>query len=79
MHAALHISDSLPVNHAHLADAARLALCEVRGDEVPQFLGTKRVQVQHTVDRQLERLIIRIMFVHASLWKFFARRRTLPP
>lgn len=51
------IADAFTVNDSHAQDAALLALAEVVGHKLFNLAWLKRVQVQHAVNGQFDRLV----------------------
>lgn len=52
------LSDALAVNDPHAQDSARLTLCQVIPYEVLHLARLKRVQIQHAINRHLNRLVV---------------------
>lgn len=50
------LADASAMNDPHLQDAAGLTLRQIRGDDWFHIPRTKRVQVQHAVDRKFDGL-----------------------
>ncbi len=55
------VTDAFAVNDSHPQNPARPTLREIVGNQILDFVWTEGVQVQHTVNRQLDGFIV----VHA--------------
>ena len=52
------MADALPMNDPHPENPALLTLREIIRDEVFHLVRSERVQVQHAINRKLDRLVV---------------------
>ena len=57
-HAPFQIPNAFAVNNADLKNAARLAFAKICRYQLANVFGTKRVKIENTIDRQIERRFV---------------------
>jgi len=58
VHRLAQLPNAFAMNDAHTQDSAKLTLRQIIRHEVLYFAWLKRVQIQHAIDRQLNRLVV---------------------
>ena len=61
MNGSLQIADAFPVDDTDLQNALLLACFQVSQHHFFDLSGPKRVQVQHAIDRQRHRLVLKLI------------------